>query len=223
MDAGLTLSAPTAAAAIAALDSSPGEVGQVLALLRAAGAEQPEGLRVAAGDRQLLELQRAITGRELEIPLECGACGTVSAVLISPETAPVEAPRTAPLGRGGGLRAPTYRDLLDLPAEPSEAERELLRRCVVGRPARAPSAAELETIDDSLTGPVTTACVECGKALELGADVERLVLERLQRHAAQVEIEVHLLASTYGWSLAEIEALPDSRRHRLASLVADGR
>ena len=67
------------------------------------------------------------------------------------------------------------------------------------------------------------ACVECGAALEVAADVEQLVLEGCSEHAAEVELEIHLLARAYHWSLATIEALPDVRRSRLARFVADGR
>jgi hypothetical protein len=98
----------------------------------------------------------------------------------------------------------------------------VVRRCVVGAPSRPPREEDLEGIEDSLAGPVALACVECGAGLEVAADVQRLVLEALQRHAAAVEREVHLLARAYGWSLAAIEALPDERRRRFAELVADG-
>ena len=210
-------------AAVAALGSSGDELGQVLALHRAAGVSEPELLTVAAGDRQLLALHRALTGRDVEVAATCAQCESVSVAVLSPEVVPPEAARSAWLGLGGGLRAPTYADLLELPADPWAAEAELLLRCTVGAPARDPEPRELERIDDSLTGPINLGCVECGAALEVAADVERLVLEGLQRHAAEVEVEIHLLASAYGWSLPVIESLPDERRRRFARLVADGR
>jgi hypothetical protein len=211
------------AAAVAALGSSSSELGQVLALHRAAGVQDPERLTVSAGDRRLLALHRALTGREVEVAAACGACDAISVAVLSPETIPAEAPRTAWLGPGGGLRAPTYGDLVELPADPEAAGPELLSRCIVGAPPRAPGPGELERIDDSLAGPVRLACIECGAALEVAADVERLVLEGLQRHAEEIEVEVHLLAGAYGWALPVIEALPDERRRRFARLVADGR
>jgi hypothetical protein len=127
------------------------------------------------------------------------------------------------LGPAGGLREPTYGDLLGLPADEDEAADELLRRCTIGAPARRATAAELELVDDSLSGPVLLPCVQCGASIEVEVDVEQLVLERLQRHADGVDLEVHLLASTYHWELAAIEALPDDRRGRLARLVAEQR
>jgi hypothetical protein len=217
------MSTLSGAAAVAALGSCDDELGQVLALHRAAGIEQPEQLTLAVGDRRLLELHRALTGRDLEVAATCAGCDAVSVAVLSPRTVPPQAARTAWVGPGGGLREPTYGDLLDLPADPQAAEAALLRRCTVGAPARAPGRRELERVDDSLAGPITFACVECGAAVEVAADVERLALEGLQRHAAEIELEVHLLARAYGWSLTAIEDLTDERRRGFARLVADGR
>lgn len=223
MDARLAVRTPTAVAAIAALGSSEDELGQVLALHRAAGVEDPERLTVAAGDRRLLELHRHLTRRDLEVAVTCRACETVNAVELSPATVPADAPRTAWLEPGAGVRGPTYADLLGLPADPDEAEVELLRRCTVGSPRRAAEPADLEQVDDSLTGPILLECVECGQPIAVAADVERLVLVELQRFAYEVEYEIHLVAAAYGWSLETIEALPDERRRRLAQFVLDGR
>lgn len=223
MDAGLASRTPNGTTAIAALGSSDDELGQVLALLRSSGVEEPERLSVAAGDRRLLGLHRRLTGRDLEVAVRCGACDTVNEAVISPDTVPGEAPRGVPLGAGGGVRPPTYADLIGLPGDPEGAVSELLRRCTVGEPERPAGPADLELVDDCLTGPVLLECVECGERLEAAVDIERLVLVGLQRHGLAVEHEVHLLARAYGWTLVSIEALPDERRRRLARFVADGR
>jgi hypothetical protein len=221
MDAGPALRSPSGSAALAALVSSDDELGQVLALLRAAGIDEPERLSVAAGDRQLLELHRLLTGRDVEVTVTCGRCGTVNSALLSRETVPEEAPRSVPLGTGGGVRAPVYADLVALPPEPEDAVDELLRRCTVGTPSEGPRPEALELVDDSLTGPILLECFDCREPLEAAVDVELLALAGLQRHAVAIEHEVHLLARAYGWSLDVIEALPDERRRRLARFVAD--
>ncbi len=223
MDAGLGLRSPNGPDTIAALGLSESELGQVLALLRASGVEEPAQLTVAAGDRRLLELHRRLTGRDVEVAVTCRACDTVSAAALSPDTVPAEAPRSVWLGRGGGLREPVYGDLLALPPDPIEAEGELLRRCTIGTPPRSAQPEDIEKVDHSLTGPILLECVGCGEPLAVAADVELLVLSGLQRYALEVEHEIHLVASAYGWSLAVIEALSDERRRRLARFVADGR
>ena len=122
----------SAAAAIAALGSADDELGQVLALYRAAGVREPERLTVSVGDRRLLALHRALTGRDVEVAATCAECETVSVAVLSPQTVPPHAERTAWLGLGSGLREPRYGDLLDLPADAEAAEAELVRRCIVG-------------------------------------------------------------------------------------------
>jgi len=207
---------------LASLDGPATEVAQVVALLGAAGVAEPERLSVGEGDRRLLALHRSVTGEELELLAACPACGELSSAVVDPEQLPPPSPRTAVLGRGGGLREPTYGDLLELPADPTQATAELCARCVVGAPSRAPEPDDLELVDDSLAGPVVIACSGCGRPVAVDVDVEQAVLERLVRRAREIDGEIHTLASAYHWSLAEIESLGDERRHLLAELIAEG-
>jgi hypothetical protein len=206
----------------AALESAPDELGQVLALLRADGVQELDEVPLGDGDRRLLRLHEEITGRPLELVVACGECEAVNSVELDTRRLPPPAPRAAVLG-GGGLREPTYADLVGLPDDPVEAERALLDRCVIGAPERAPTPADLELVDDSLAGPLVFTCVDCGATMEAAVDVERRVLELLVRNLAKVDVEVHLLARAYHWPLETIEALPDGRRSRLAELVLEGR
>lgn len=210
-------------ALLAALDEDGSEVGQAVALLAAAGVEDPESLSIGEGDRRLLALCRAVTRVDVEVVAVCPTCGELSEAVLSPDAVPPASPRMAPLGMGGGLREPTYKDLRELPADPDEAVHELLARCVVGSPSRAPWPADLELVDDSLAGPIVIACTACGEPVAVDLDVERAVLKRLARCAREMDYEVHLLASAYHWSLGEIESLGDERRRTLAWLVAETR
>src|SRR5438128_2059362 len=54
------------------------------------------------------------------------------------------------------------------------------------------------------------------------ADVQRLVTMAVAHAVADVDVEVHMIASRYGWDLATIESLPDIRRARLATLAGSG-
>jgi hypothetical protein len=100
---------------------------------------------------------------------------------------------------------------------------EFLRRCTVGEPERSANADDLALVDDALTGPLELACAECGAPVPVDVDVQGLVLERLVRLRRAIDVEVHLIASAYHWTLGEIEALEDERRSRLAGLIAEGR
>jgi hypothetical protein len=199
------------------------EVGQALELMRWAGVEEPERLLLGDGDRRLLELHRVVGGDDLELTFHCGACGTVNSLALSPESVPARRERQARLGRGGGLREPTYGDLRGLPSAQDEAAVELLRRCVVGTPERLPTDADLDLVDDSLSGPLVASCAECAAEVAMPLDVQRLVLESLQLRLDDIELEVHLLARAYHWDLRSIENLPDERRSRLATFVSEGR
>jgi hypothetical protein len=203
------------------LDGSSSEVAQVIALLGAAGFDEPQHLSVGDGDRHLLALYRSVTGEALEVMVSCPACGALCEAQLNPGQVPPSSPRLAVLGRGGGLREPTYADLLDLPEEPAHAVGELCRRCVVGSPARAPDASDLELVDDSLAGPILIACSGCGEPIAVDVDVEQMVVERLVRRAHEIDREIHALASAYHWSLGEIESLGEDRRHALADLIAE--
>jgi hypothetical protein len=214
---------PSEIALLRALGSGRSELEQVLALHRATGEPEPERLTLGTGDRRLLALYRGAVGGELELTLACPACGCVNAVELAPEAVASARPRVAVAGAGGGLREPTYGDLLELPADAAAAERELVARCTVGTPARAPVPDDLALVDDSLAGPLLAACADCGASVEAPLDVQRAALEGIERRVGAVELEVHLLARAYGWSLEAIESLPDARRRRLAELVEEGR
>jgi uncharacterized C2H2 Zn-finger protein len=210
-------------AVLRALDAGPDEIGQALAVLAVAGVAQPRALAVADGDRRLLAVHRQLTERDVELTIACPECGTVNETTLDVATLPETWPRMAPLGPGGGLRAPTYGDLLDLPPDPGRRRAELLRRCTAGAPSRAAEPADLERVDDSLTGPLILRCAGCDAVVESPLDVQRAVLESLVRESDAVDREVHLVASAYHWPLATIEALPDARLSRLAALIAEAR
>lgn len=207
-------------AALTALREQPTELAQVTVLLAAAGGD-PAGTPVATGDRVLLRLHRELTGTDLELALACPACGTVSSVRLAPDSVPPVRPRSAMLGPGGGLRQPTYADLADLPAD-ATAPAELLHRCTVGTPSRAPTPADFDSIDDSLAGPLVFACAGCGEDVEQPMDVQSLLLRALLRVLDDLDRDIHLLASAYSWDLPAIEALPRERRRRLADLITEG-
>ena len=207
---------------VAALTEADSELGQVLAVLEAAGLEEPFALPVSEGDRALVALARRLTGSDLELVAECPRCELLNEVTLVPEIFPPTAPRVAPLGQGG-VREPTYGDLVGLPDDEAEATAELLRRCTVGKPLARLTAAALELVDDALSGPVVFACVDCEAPMTIDADIQQLALARLGALARELEHDVNLLAQAYGWSLAEIDGLPYDRRRRLAALVSGGR
>jgi hypothetical protein len=66
---------------------------------------------------------------------------------------------------------------------------------------------------------VACACPICGVSQAVTVDLEAIVLGRLDARQRALVGEVHRLASRYGWTEAEVLALPPSRRARYLALI----
>jgi hypothetical protein len=201
------------------LDRAGSEIEQAMVLLAESGVPDVTTLPVGVIDRLLLHLHRRMLGADLECVVACPSCGALNALPLGPDDVPWYAPRSAWCARGSGVREPTGGDLLDLPGDPVLAGEVVLGRCAIG-PADGPrDLAALDRVEQSLCGTVRASCTECAATIETPVDVQALVVAAVAAVAAEADVEVHLLASRYGWDLDTIEALPDSRRARLAGLV----
>jgi len=216
------LSVPSRLALAAVFESAATELDEAIALLSACGVADCQQLPVGVADRLLLAAHRGVLGRDLEAVARCEACGVLNSLPLGPADVPPHYPRTAWCGPGAGVREPTCADLRELAADPAEAARQLLLRCSVGPSAGTRDAAALDRVEQSLCGPVTVACAECGAAVTQFVDVQHLVMQAICAAVIDADIEVHQLASRYGWDLKTIEQLPDARRGRLAALAGGG-
>ena len=216
------LPAPSRLALLRAVEEADSEFGEVIALLGACGVADCTPYPVGVIDRLLLQAHRAVLHRDLEVAVACPACHVFNALPLGIDDVPDYSPRSAWCGPGIGVREPTGADLADLPGNGEEAALELELRCRIG-PAEGPAAANaLDRIDQSLCGTVRVACVECGAEVSEFVDVQHLVTAAIAEAVADVDTEIHLIASRYGWELATIESLPDGRRVRLAALAGSG-
>jgi hypothetical protein len=124
------------------------------------------------------------------------------------------------------FRVPTGADLIAVMGEPRPA-RALIQRCVdpPDVPARLLRRIEraMEALAPVLSRDVLGSCPECGRTIPLYFDHQRFCLHELQDSAALVYEEIHLLARQYGWSQAEILALPRHRRAAYAEMVRQER
>lgn len=202
------MTTPTLAALADAL-AAPTELAQTTGVLAAAG-HPAAGLTLGAGDRLLLGLHRELTGHDVAVSARCPACGVLGEVELGPDTLP----SLSTVDKSSPVRPPTYGDLVGLPTGDAGAA-ELVRRCTLPGGAGA-GAEDLAGVDDSLSGPLVFGCPACDVPVECPVDVQPLALRGLLGLLRRYELEVHLLASTYHWDLDTIEALPDSRRQRLA-------
>lgn len=216
------LPAPSRLALLRAVEEAGSECGEVIALLRACGVADCTPFPVGVIDRLLLRAHRAVLYRDLEVVVACPACGVLNGLPLGIDDVPEYSPRSAWCGPGIGVREPTGADLADLPDDAEEAALELELRCRIG-PAEGPVAADaLDRVDQALCGAVRVACIECGALVSEFVDVQHLVTAAIADAVADVDVEIHLIASRYGWELATIESLPDGRRGRLAALAGSG-
>ncbi|MBP8536574.1 hypothetical protein [Streptomyces sp. MK37H] len=127
------------------------------------------------------------------------------------------------------------------PTTAARARRALLARCIVsvhrsGRPVPADRlpAAELpepvqrrlaeaaERADPAADVTLNVACPECGEATRAELDIASYLWAELDHWARDLLLDVHLLATAYGWSEPQILALSPLRRRYYLELCADG-
>lgn len=136
-----------------------------------------------------------------------------------------------PDGRTAVVRAPTGADQRTWMQGRYESRREavsaIVRALIVSGDVSADDDESLAVIGTALAEAdplvdftVSCDCPTCGVAAEIAVDLEGLALARLRDVRRSLLMDVHALASAYGWSEAEILALPAERRLRYRELVA---
>ncbi|HEY0395140.1 MAG TPA: hypothetical protein VGD01_11660 [Candidatus Elarobacter sp.] len=232
---------PSAPAMLGAWERGLGEgpVERGLTLLELAcpddGAEALAALGVGERDRRLLALREALFGAQVTGLVACAACGErveLEFAAADVRALPVADPAPLPLPHGEGelrLRVPDSRDLQAAAAAGPGAATVLLERCLV--PAAAPSGAapapradgfppelvaeagrRLAEADPLLDVRFALTCPSCGHAWSAPFDVVPFLWTELDAWAGRAFAGVHVLASAYGWSEAEILGLSPARR-----------
>ncbi len=222
-----------------------------LLLHRAArpGTGPDELLSVPVGEREadLFALRRALFGEQMQVRVECTACGEAMEFDLDATKLGARA-RTpdGPLRVADGawvvrFRLPTGADLAVAGAapDPAEARRRLMARCAVsaargGEDVPPDQLADLlpesvqrrlaETAAEADPAADTTlhiSCPECGGTTPAELDIASYLWTELDTWARDVLLDVHLLASAYGWSEPEILALTPLRRRYYLELCAD--
>jgi hypothetical protein len=222
-----------------------------LLLHRAArpGAGTDELLSVPVGQREadLLALRRALFGERMQVRVECGACGEEMEFDLDTRVlgAGAELPRE-PLRVTDGewvveFRLPSVADLMAAATAsgPTQARGRLVQACTVralrhGEPVDADALPELlperverriaeaaAEADPTADVRLTVACPECGDATPAELDITSYLWTELDTWARDLMLDVHLLATAYGWSEPEILALSPLRRRYYLELCAD--
>lgn len=209
----------TARSAIALVDSVV--VSEMPDSLRPGGANE---LATADRDRILAAIYLDRYGARIEATLTCRTCHDpfdldfrLDELVTHCDPAGAIDPPPWPV-QGVELRPVTGVDELAAQGRPDPAD-ALVRRLVGDPPAgdeglRALIADELSRRTPPVAAPIGASCPACGELAEVEFDIQRYLLGRLLGERAELFRDVHVIASTYHWSRAEILALiPEERRH----------
>lgn len=195
-------------------------------------------------DGQLLELQHALFGPQLELLAACPRCGErLELALQVPELMlPAQNPGSAEAltleldGRCFRCRLPDSRDLWAAAqqADEGQARALLMARCLqASEQGQAEGAASVALSQDAvqrLSEALSAAdpqahtelalqCPACEHGWSEGFDIASHLLSALASWSERCLDQVHLLARAYGWSEAQVLALSPSRRARYLDRV----
>lgn len=189
---------------------------------------------VAARSAALLRLVAATDGvRELPFSACCPACSETFEFALPlatlQEGTDDDGPIQVRLQRGADirLRRPTGNDLrcwrLARPATRDLARRLMLDELLLEGQVQPEDEAELSAavaaLDPLVALAVACDCPACGAASEVPIDLDDTALNRLAARQRALLREVHCLASRYGWSEAQVMALPPTRRAQYLALI----
>ncbi|MEW2624197.1 hypothetical protein [Streptomyces sp. NPDC048106] len=198
---------------------------------------------VPLGEREydLLALRRALFGERMQVRLDCHACGAdMEFELDAGEFArSLDRPGRPVVqltvdGWDIAFRLPAAADLTAA-ARAADPRSALLARCLVSavhdgapRPADAlPTAVQrriaeaVEAADPGADVTLSVGCPECGAPTRAELDIASYLWTELDSWARDMLLDVHLLATAYGWSEPEILALSPLRRRYYLELCAD--
>jgi hypothetical protein len=131
--------------------------------------------------------------------------------------------------KGRSFRLPTSRDLAlaALKTDARSAAIRLAEACAL-EPGNTPlwSDEDLEDVGEgmALADPMAEvtfhfACPECGNEGNADLDLASFIWEELAARARRLAVEIHRLASAYGWTESEILALSEARRALYLDMV----
>ena len=201
---------------------------------------------VGSRDADLYDLRGALFGDRLEVRLACRECAEEMEFAIGVRDVVGAAPR--PEAAADPLvvavddwsvrfRLPTPGDLAAVETVPPErAGTALIARCVLDaardgtpvpaeelpEPVRRRIAETATAADPCADVTLNLACPACGHQATAELDIASYLWIELDAWARGTLLDVHLLATAYGWNESEILALSPLRRRYYLELCADG-
>jgi hypothetical protein len=188
---------------------------------------EAEMLCAADRDRLLAAIYEGEIGARITASPRCPACDmqfdldfTLAELIASVDLDHVgRAPRDTLEVGDAVARVPTGAD--EIAASQSEDPVGVLaaRCCVQGHIEPGQLAEALADAAPTLDLELDAACPGCGQVSPLSFNIQDYLLRTLQAEGTARAREIHVLARSYGWSLAEIQSLPRERRRRFVELV----
>ncbi|MEU3572532.1 hypothetical protein AB0E96_29520 [Kitasatospora sp. NPDC036755] len=206
------------------------------------GAEELLGVPLGEQAAELFGLRAELFGQRLDVRLGCPDCAEeMEFAFDAGQLVGTARPATGPLrveldGWRVGFRLPTPGDLAAAERAPAGRARDvLLERCVLdaehhGEPVAARQLPEpvqrrlaeaAAAADPCADVRLNLRCPECDRPALAELDIASYLWEELDDWARATLLDVHLLASAYGWSETEILALSPLRRRYYLELCAD--
>jgi hypothetical protein len=206
-------------------------VQRALTLLAAACPEaSPDslaGLSIGQRDTRLLALREMTFGSELTGVTDCPECGekvelalNCSDIRPATETGPPAELAVRADHRDVRFRLPTSADLLAV-----RSREQLLERCLLSGGNHLPEnlgraiAGKMAGADPMAEVQLALRCPGCGHQWETPFDIVAFFWRELAAAARRLLLEVHTLASAYGWAESEILALSPARRRAYLEMV----
>jgi hypothetical protein len=182
---------------------------------------------------RLLELRAMWFGDEIHAHVDCKHCGERLGLTLAVRDLVGHAGNTTPdeiTAAGVRCRPPSLGDLAAIASEPDpeRAAERLLARCLLDESGTiALSDARVRELEDALEAVDPGAdlafevrCEACGDCGTAQLDPGELLWDEITARARGLLVDVHQLASAYGWSEREILALTPERRASYLWMVA---
>jgi hypothetical protein len=214
---------------------APSPVGPLLALARPElGARERGELAGDQANGAFVATLAALGEHTLDTLATCPGCGAPVEIAVPLDALPA-APPDGPAAPGAvtvgaatlSYRVPSVADLAAAHACPDAdaAEALLVTRTLgpgVDPALLAGAAAAIDGRHPLLAPRVDVRCGACDAGFTAGLDLAEAAWAGLAAAAARLLDEVAYLARAYGWSEAEVLAVPPARRARYRQLVDDG-
>jgi hypothetical protein len=200
----------------------------LLLLWGCAGAADAAQWPLGQRDAALLAARMRLFGAQLEATADCPHCDARMAFTLQLDELARHA-RPADAGQvvhcsAGRFRLPHSADLAAALAAPDPRTALAQRLCMDGSATLdaetlATVEAALAEADPAAQIDIALACDACGRSFDAPLDIAECMWGDVSRRAQQTLDDVHALASAYGWSEAEVLAVPPARRRHYLQRV----